>query len=164
MDLCARASIYPERRHPCLLSLLDSDSHKASAPGQHVVHMVFKAYLDGTLVDLVERSAGPLNPRIAATIFLQVAEGVQCMVSHLPTPRHAAPRIPLLSLVPNFPGRSLIAGPNRMHVPKTHAADATHALTHPRTHAPTLAAYVDGDALRPPRHQASQRAPAPQGL
>ena len=94
MDLCARASIYPERRHPCLLSLLDSDSHKASAPGQHVVHMVFKAYLDGTLVDLVERSAGPLNPRIAATIFLQVAEGVQCMVSQLPNPRHAAPRIP----------------------------------------------------------------------
>ena len=54
--------------HPNLLHLVSSDSK----PG--VVHLLFKAYTDGTVVDLVEKSQ-KIHPCVVLNIFLQVCRG-----------------------------------------------------------------------------------------
>eukprot|EP00216_Chloropicon_sp_CCMP2111_P003460 CAMPEP_0198238934 /NCGR_PEP_ID=MMETSP1446-20131203/4471_1 /TAXON_ID=1461542 ORGANISM="Unidentified sp, Strain CCMP2111" /NCGR_SAMPLE_ID=MMETSP1446 /ASSEMBLY_ACC=CAM_ASM_001112 /LENGTH=344 /DNA_ID=CAMNT_0043921439 /DNA_START=175 /DNA_END=1209 /DNA_ORIENTATION=- len=74
-------------KHAALLELIDSDTHRAGnrAQGVHIVHFLFKAYKDGTLLDLVEGS-DYVHPIITLRIFLSVCEGVQCMHTSTGTP------------------------------------------------------------------------------
>ena len=65
--------------HPNLLGLVDSEAVKTQTGSQ--INLLFEAYKEGTLVDLVESSAS-LHPAVVLNIFLQVCRGCQCM--HLP--------------------------------------------------------------------------------
>ncbi|QDZ25946.1 serine/threonine-protein kinase [Chloropicon primus] len=67
-------------KHANLLSLVDSEAKRGTAKdqSQNVVHLLFLAYKDGTVVDLVERSQN-IHPVVVLNIFLQVCRGCQCM-------------------------------------------------------------------------------------
>jgi serine/threonine kinase 16 len=73
-------------RHPHLLELLDSDTQNGTSAGssssssssQCVVNLLFRAYKDGTVLDLVE-SCDFIHPLVLLEIFLQVCEGARAM-------------------------------------------------------------------------------------
>ena len=64
-------------RHPNLLALVDSEAKRGQEGkemGKNVVYLVFRAYKDGTVVDLVEKSQR-IHPAVVLNIFLQVCRG-----------------------------------------------------------------------------------------
>mmetsp|Transcript_151 Transcript_151/g.618 ORF Transcript_151/g.618 Transcript_151/m.618 type:complete len:140 (+) Transcript_151:403-822(+) len=93
-------------RHPNLLALVDSEAKRGQEGkemGKNVVYLVFRAYKDGTVVDLVEKSQR-IHPAVVPNIFLQVCKGedsapratIAPVSDMADTPSHAVPR--LLSL------------------------------------------------------------------
>mmetsp|Transcript_1083 Transcript_1083/g.3371 ORF Transcript_1083/g.3371 Transcript_1083/m.3371 type:complete len:117 (-) Transcript_1083:745-1095(-) len=91
--------------HPNLLALVDSEAKRGQEGkemGKNVVYLVFRAYKDGTVVDLVEKSQR-IHPAVVLNIFLQVCRGEDSApratiapVSDsdmADTPSHAVPRL-----------------------------------------------------------------------
>ena len=72
-----RNSGYGNVWHPNLLALVDSEAKRGQEGkemGKNVVYLVFRAYKDGTVVDLVEKSQR-IHPAVVLNIFLQVCRG-----------------------------------------------------------------------------------------